>query len=78
MDVDAAQEAAALAVLERLGYVIDTDWCPNPVDSSQQGEPEFQGTPRDGSAGGRQQRVDHELGDEPGELCRRPSAIEDQ
>jgi lincosamide nucleotidyltransferase A/C/D/E len=32
IDIDATQEATALAVLERLGYVIETDWRPNRVE----------------------------------------------
>jgi lincosamide nucleotidyltransferase A/C/D/E len=32
VDFDAAYEGAALAVLQQLGYVVDTDWRPNRVE----------------------------------------------
>jgi lincosamide nucleotidyltransferase A/C/D/E len=32
IDIDAAQESRVLAVLERLGYRIETDWRPNRVE----------------------------------------------
>ena len=32
LDVDASQEADVLAVLDRLGYAVETDWRPNRVE----------------------------------------------